>query len=321
MVNLEFCDMHNMVAYLTKTEGSEGFHQIVDFLNASQIRYALTENPTIYVSLIKQFWQTATAKTLDNGEIELTATIDVKVKIITKASVRRHLQLGDYDGLSSFPTTKIFEQLFLMGSPTQSPAVDDAASTGVDVRYGGATTTVPDLEGRHGSESEVDRAVPELAVGSSKRAAAEELDHESSKRQKSGPEQGMNFEALQTKDDLVMLWSLVKEKFNSTKPTYEKEREIWVELKRLFKPDTDDELWKFQKHIHDLTWKLYDSYRVHHVSTEKGIDIYMLVEKEYPLSRETLTLALVAKLLVDKDNEMSRELLRKIFMQSERLRR
>ncbi|GJW77355.1 hypothetical protein Tco_0139037, partial [Tanacetum coccineum] len=60
---------------------------------------------------------------------------------------------------------------------------------------------------------------------------------------------------------------------------------------------------------------------VHHVSTEKGIDIYMLVEKEYPLSRGTLTLMLVAKLLVDQVNEMSRELLRKIFMQAERPRR
>ncbi|GJV92856.1 hypothetical protein Tco_1540669 [Tanacetum coccineum] len=239
-------------------------------------------------------------------------------------------------------------------------------------------------------ESKVDRAVPELA-GSSKRAAEEELDQESSKRQKTGesselaeeprdkeadelsqeelqqmmiivPEQGMNVEALQTKypiidweiytegtrkywkiirvgnhtevhhffddmlkafdrDDLVMLWSLVKEKFNSTEPTDDKEREIWVELKRLFEPDTDDELWKLQKHIHDLTWKLYDSCGVHHVSTEKGIDIYMLVEKEYPLSRGTLTLMLVAKLLVDQDNEMSRELLRKIFMQAERPRR
>ncbi|GJT96886.1 hypothetical protein Tco_1092404 [Tanacetum coccineum] len=55
--------------------------------------------------------------------------------------------------------------------------------------------------------------------------------------------------------------------------------------------------------------------------TEKGIDIYMLVEKEYPLSRGTLTLMLVAKLMVEQDNEMSRELLKKIFMQAERLRR
>ncbi|GJW49535.1 hypothetical protein Tco_0090886 [Tanacetum coccineum] len=54
---------------------------------------------------------------------------------------------------------------------------------------------------------------------------------------------------------------------------------------------------------------------------EDGIDIYMLVEKEYPLSRGTLTLMLVVKLLVEQDSEMSRELLRKIFMQVERPRR
>ncbi|GJZ93127.1 hypothetical protein Tco_0665192 [Tanacetum coccineum] len=75
-----------MVAYLQKTEGIEGFHQIVDFLNASHIRYALTKNPTIYVSLINQFWQTATTRTLDNREIEITATIDGKDKIVTEAS-------------------------------------------------------------------------------------------------------------------------------------------------------------------------------------------------------------------------------------------
>ncbi|GJS73012.1 hypothetical protein Tco_0705853 [Tanacetum coccineum] len=122
-------------------------------------------------------------------------------------------------------------------------------------------------------------------------------------------------------DDLVMMWSLVKENFKSAEPTDDKEREIWVKLKGLFEPDTDDELWKLQKHIHDLTWKLYDSCEVHHVSIEKGIYIHMLVEKEYPLSRGTLTLMLVAKLLVEQDNEMSRELLRKIFMQAERPRR
>ncbi|GKF16438.1 hypothetical protein Tco_0061356, partial [Tanacetum coccineum] len=31
-------------------------------------------------------------------------------------------------------------------SPTQTPIADEAASTGVDVRYGGATTTVTGLE-------------------------------------------------------------------------------------------------------------------------------------------------------------------------------
>ncbi|GJZ76399.1 hypothetical protein Tco_0641071 [Tanacetum coccineum] len=46
-----------------------------------------------------------------------------------------------------------------------------------------------------------------------------------------------------------------------------------------------------------------------------GIDIYMLVEKEYLLSRGVLRQMLVAKILVEQDNEMSRELLMKIFMQ------
>nr|GEV43410.1 ribonuclease H-like domain-containing protein [Tanacetum cinerariifolium] len=47
-------------------------------------------------------------------------------------------------------------------------------------------------------------------------------------------------------DDLVMLWSLVKERFSSTEPTNDKERTLWVEIKRLFKPDTDDTLWTLQ---------------------------------------------------------------------------
>ncbi|GKA62124.1 hypothetical protein Tco_0761643 [Tanacetum coccineum] len=105
-----------MVAYLQKSEGSEGFHQIVDFLTASHIRYALTESPTIHVSLIEQFWQTATASTLENGDMEITATIDGKVKVVSEASIRRHLKLEDSDGISDLPTTEIFEQLALMGS-------------------------------------------------------------------------------------------------------------------------------------------------------------------------------------------------------------
>ncbi|GJZ03339.1 hypothetical protein Tco_0536614 [Tanacetum coccineum] len=162
MANLEFCDTHNMVAYLQKTEGSEGFHQIVDFLNTSHIRYALTENPTIYVSLIQQFWNTATTRTLDNREIKITAIIDGKVKIVTEASIRRHLKLEDSDGISTLPTTEIFEQLALMGqetvflipiSPTQTHVVDKSASTGVDVRHGGAATIVTSLDAGQGSSN------------------------------------------------------------------------------------------------------------------------------------------------------------------------
>ncbi|GJR94309.1 ribonuclease H-like domain-containing protein [Tanacetum coccineum] len=122
-------------------------------------------------------------------------------------------------------------------------------------------------------------------------------------------------------DDLVMLWSLVKERFSSAEPTDDKERALWVELKRLFKPNTDDTLWKLQRYVLDpLKWRLYDTCGVHHVSTERGIDIFMRVEKDYPLSKGVLTLMLVNRLLVEQHSEMENELLRKIFIQANRPR-
>ncbi|GJT23413.1 hypothetical protein Tco_0893350 [Tanacetum coccineum] len=72
-----------------------GFAEMVDFLRGSNLRYALTSNPTIYDSLVKQFWQTATAKTLADGTLELHATIDTIVYTITEASIRNKLQLAD----------------------------------------------------------------------------------------------------------------------------------------------------------------------------------------------------------------------------------
>nr|GEY43103.1 hypothetical protein [Tanacetum cinerariifolium]GEZ39321.1 hypothetical protein [Tanacetum cinerariifolium] len=76
------------------------------------------------------------------------------------------------------------------------------------------------------------------------------------------------FEATM-RNDLVQLWSLVKERFSSTEPTDDKERVLLVELKRLFEPDDNDELWESQNYIFDITWRLYDTCGVHHVSTKK----------------------------------------------------
>ncbi|GJT90464.1 putative ribonuclease H-like domain-containing protein [Tanacetum coccineum] len=52
-------------------------------------RYALTNNPTIHDSLVKQFWQTTTAKTLTDGTLELKATIDTIEYTIAEASIKR----------------------------------------------------------------------------------------------------------------------------------------------------------------------------------------------------------------------------------------
>nr|GEV38532.1 hypothetical protein [Tanacetum cinerariifolium] len=49
---------------------------------------------------------------------------------------------------------------------------------------------------------------------------------------------------------LVSLWNLVKEKFSSAVPSEDKEKALWVELKRLFEQDADDVLWKLQIYMH-----------------------------------------------------------------------
>ncbi|GJW46717.1 hypothetical protein Tco_0078363 [Tanacetum coccineum] len=122
MASLKYCDKHNQVGFLKKPEESAGFAEIVDFLKGSYIRYALTHNPTIHDSIVKQFWQTATASTLADGTLELRATIDTLEYTITEASVRSKLQLADASGISMLPNTKIFEGMGNMGYPTDGPA-------------------------------------------------------------------------------------------------------------------------------------------------------------------------------------------------------
>ncbi|GJT02736.1 putative ribonuclease H-like domain-containing protein [Tanacetum coccineum] len=55
-----------------------------DFLNSSHIKYALIENPKIYISLIQQFWGTAVARITDDGKVEITASIRWAIHDFTK---------------------------------------------------------------------------------------------------------------------------------------------------------------------------------------------------------------------------------------------
>ncbi|GJV11215.1 hypothetical protein Tco_1352756 [Tanacetum coccineum] len=114
MLTPKFDETHNLVAFLEKIEESNGFEGIIDFLNARSIKYALTVNPTIYESYIKQFWSTAKAKTV-NGERQIQALVDKKKVIITKKSVRSDLMLEDAEGTECLLNDVIFEQLILMG--------------------------------------------------------------------------------------------------------------------------------------------------------------------------------------------------------------
>ncbi|GKB23648.1 hypothetical protein Tco_0863049 [Tanacetum coccineum] len=108
MKTLKFVDTHNMVVFLSKSAESEGYEQIVDFLNAHSIKHALTVNPTIYTSCIEQFWAIIKAKTV-NGEVQLQALVDGKKIIITESTMRRDLQLEDVNGVDCLPNATIFK--------------------------------------------------------------------------------------------------------------------------------------------------------------------------------------------------------------------
>ncbi|GJS54030.1 hypothetical protein Tco_0627392, partial [Tanacetum coccineum] len=83
MSNLKFAKTHNLVAVLKKPEESDRFEGIIDFLNASSIRYVLT----------------------------IQALIDGKKVIVTETSVRRALQLKDAEGTECLPNATIFAEL------------------------------------------------------------------------------------------------------------------------------------------------------------------------------------------------------------------
>ncbi|GJW90754.1 putative ribonuclease H-like domain-containing protein [Tanacetum coccineum] len=87
---------------------------------------ALTECPTLYASPIEHFWQTTALSTDEDGVRGLTATIDRKVKVfVSKASIRRHLKLEDFEGLKTLLTAKNFEQLALMGREEGSLSLNE----------------------------------------------------------------------------------------------------------------------------------------------------------------------------------------------------
>ncbi|GJZ26180.1 ribonuclease H-like domain-containing protein [Tanacetum coccineum] len=96
------------------------------------------------------------------------------------------------------------------------------------------------------------------------------------------------------RDDLVKLWKLVKDRFNSTEPNDDKEKALWVELK---------------------SWRLYDSCGIHILLMDNGIAIHMMIEKKYPLNQEMLSRMLSKRLEVDHESTMAYELLRFIRSQ------
>nr|GEU30789.1 uncharacterized mitochondrial protein AtMg00810-like [Tanacetum cinerariifolium] len=111
-------------------------------------------------------------------------------------------------------------------------------------------------------------------------------------------------------EDLNLLWTLVKETLSIRQASSDKEKELWVELKRLFEPDFEEQLWTHNQNLmHDpVEWRLYDTCGVHHVFT-KDQEIFMLVERDYPLRRGLATIMITNKLQVENYSQMANDLI------------
>nr|GFB14731.1 hypothetical protein [Tanacetum cinerariifolium] len=109
-----FADTHNMAAIISKSDAFEGFEQIIDFLSGSYILYAIIVNLHIYVSCIKQFWNTALVKRSDDIT-RLQSLVDRKKIVISEDVIHEILQLDDVEGMVCLPNEDIFVGLAQMG--------------------------------------------------------------------------------------------------------------------------------------------------------------------------------------------------------------
>ncbi|GJT20089.1 hypothetical protein Tco_0878795 [Tanacetum coccineum] len=81
---------------------------------------------------------------------------------------------------------------------------------------------------------------------------------------------------------------IVKAKHGSTRPEEGYERVLWGDLKTMFDPHVEDQVWRNQQDYIELDWKIYDSCGLHSLRMQH-MHIHMLVEKRYPLTAATIT--------------------------------
>ncbi|GJW05661.1 hypothetical protein Tco_1568084 [Tanacetum coccineum] len=100
--------------------------------------------------------------------------------------------------------------------------------------------------------------------------------------------------------DVLDLHRLVKERYTPRSPEgYD--LMLWGNLKTLFEPGEDNEIWRDQHEYNLIQWRLYDSSGIHILLMENGIAIHMLVEKKYPLTQEMISKMLNRRLEADQE--------------------
>ncbi|GJT42380.1 hypothetical protein Tco_0951095 [Tanacetum coccineum] len=116
------------------------------------------------------------------------------------------------------------------------------------------------------------------------------------------------------REDLEVLYKLVKDRYGSTRPLEDMDLVLWNDLINMFEPHVEDTVWRYQQAYKVLEWKLYDSRRVHFLRMQH-MQIYRLVEMKYPLALLTLSQMLEKKLQIDYESEMAYQLCKLIIKQ------
>nr|GEY70095.1 hypothetical protein [Tanacetum cinerariifolium] len=133
---------------------------------------------------------------------------------------------------------------------------------------------------------------------------------------------------LATKPPIIVDWKIIKEGKISyyhiiradgslKRPEEAYERVLWGDLKVMFKPDIESEVWMELQGNKVTVWKLFSSCGVHFVRFE-NLHIFVLVEKRYPLTPATITDMLNRKLQADHWNEMYYQLLKLMLKQQKK---
>ncbi|GJX49191.1 hypothetical protein Tco_0276036 [Tanacetum coccineum] len=114
-----------------------------------------------------------------------------------------------------------------------------------------------------------------------------------------------------SRDDLTELYRIVMNRYGMDGPEDKLEKGFWKCLRIMFEePLSTDSIWSELGQQKIISWRYYDTCRVHCLNLE-SMEVYMLSERKYPLSAEVCQTMLKMKLL---DGKMSEDCYRLLKM-------
>ncbi|GKA69539.1 hypothetical protein Tco_0775603 [Tanacetum coccineum] len=117
------------------------------------------------------------------------------------------------------------------------------------------------------------------------------------------------------RQDLFQLYSLVQERYKH-RSIEGHDLDLWGDLKMMFDPNEEDDIWLNQHYWELLRWKLHEYSGVHCLFLDgTSIQINMLVDKKYPLKKEILKKMINLKIEAEEESDMASELIKFIKSQ------